>query len=75
MWKLWHKIFGWQYVEYRDSATSFVARIQGMPNGRLRMICGLYSGHYNAFLKEDGTFDGASGEWRGLTFTGGRPQQ
>ena len=37
-WRLKNKLFGWHYVEYRDTATNFVARARVEPNGKMRMV-------------------------------------
>lgn len=66
MWKLWHRLFGWHYVEYRDTCTNFIARIKPMPNGKVRMVT--TTGVYDAFLLPDGRFEETSGRWSALTF-------
>ncbi len=68
MWLIFNKFFGWHYIEYRDSADSFVARVHKIPNGEWRMKAGLGAAHYNANLKMDGTFVGRSGNWIPLTW-------
>lgn len=68
MWLLCNKLFGWHYVEYRDSACTFVARVIQIPNGHLRMKCGSCRSHYNAILNKDGTFIGKTGRWIPLTW-------
>ena len=68
MWIFLNKFLGWQYIEYRDSATSFVARVYKTPNGEWRMKGGCDRGHYDANLKMDGTFNGRGGSWIPLTW-------
>ena len=66
MWRVFHTLFGWHYVEYRNSYTHFIARVATMPNGRKRMVT--LSGTHDALMNPDGTFDGTSGVWRPLTW-------
>lgn len=68
MWRLFNRIFGWDYVQYTDTATTFVARVKTCPNGKQRMECDWTRNHYNDFLKEDGSFEGRNGSWKALTF-------
>ena len=68
MWLIFNKMFNWQYIEYRDSATSFTARIHKLPNGQIRMKGGYCRGHYDANLNDNGTFIGRGGVWIPLTF-------
>lgn len=35
MWKIWHKLFGWEYVYIRNSATSKIVRAFKAPNGEM----------------------------------------
>lgn len=64
---LLNAIFGWHYIEYRDSATSFVGRVKRLPNGKLRLVT--FIGVYDANLKHDGTFEGSFGRWTPLTWS------
>ena len=66
MWQIFHKLFGWHYIEYRDSCTSFIGRVKAMPNGKLRLVT--FIGVYDAFLKPDGSFEGAHAAWTPLTW-------
>lgn len=68
MWKIFNKVFGWHYVEYRDTATVFVARVIKTPNGKLRMTCDWARNHYNAILAAEGKFEGRNGSWIPLTW-------
>ena len=67
MWRIFNFLFGWQYVEYRDSCTTFVAKVIVCPNGRLRMVTLMRI--YDALLNEDGTFEDTGGRWVALTWT------
>ena len=33
MWKLWHKLFGWDYIQWSSVELHQVARIKRAPNG------------------------------------------
>ncbi len=68
MWIILNKLLGWHYIEYRDSATSFVAKVYKIPTGEWRMKGGWCGGHYDANLKMDGTFNGRGGSWIPLTW-------
>ena len=70
MWRLLHRLFGWHYVYYRDSATGFVARVQEAPNGRLQMTPGGTRSHYTAFMLPNGMFENneGTGTWKPLTW-------
>lgn len=71
MWMILNKFLGFQYIEYRDSACSFIARVYIIPNGELRMKGGWCRGHYDANLKKDGTFIGENmrgARWIPLTW-------
>ena len=63
-----NKLFGWDYVEYKDSCTRFIARVKRIPNGELRMFAGGCRGHYSANLNPDGTFHNKGGKWTPLTW-------
>lgn len=52
MWKLFHKLFGWHYAEYRDSCVNFVTRVRRMPNGTLWMDPPWPCDHYRLQIKE-----------------------
>lgn len=56
MWKIYNKLFGWNYINYTDSATSFVAKVYKLKNGQVRMIGGIARGHYNDNLTKNGHF-------------------
>lgn len=66
MWMLWHKLFGWHYVEYRDLWISFVARVIPTPSGKVRMVTPF--GSYSANLLPNGQLEGTVGRWSALTF-------
>lgn len=72
LWQIGHYLFGWHYIEYRDSCTSFVARIKRCPNGLYRLTTA--TGVYDTFLNPDGTFMKSSGSWIPLTFKPGELQ-
>jgi hypothetical protein len=44
MWKLWHKLFGWEYVEFTYAGKRRVGRIKYSPGGIL--IVNTYLGNY-----------------------------
>jgi len=60
-WQIKHKLLGWHFVFYRDSATSFVARVVKLPNGEILMKGGWCRSHYDAIIKEDLTLDDGIG--------------
>lgn len=33
MWELWNKLFGWDYIQWRNSAASGIARVKTDGNG------------------------------------------
>lgn len=33
MWKLWHKLFGWDYVHWKNSVSSGIARVHVAKDG------------------------------------------
>lgn len=68
-WMYSHKVFGWHYIEYRDSCTTFIARVKKTPMGDLRMVCGSTGSHYDSNLNKDGSFVSRSGSWTPLTWT------
>jgi hypothetical protein len=35
MWKLWHRLFGWDYIHWENSADEGIARIQKGYNGEV----------------------------------------
>jgi len=71
MWRLFNKLFGWHYVEYKDSLTTFVARVMETPNNKLRMVT-VY-GIYDCFLEKEGkTSTGRS--WEPITWDGSLPE-
>ena len=70
MWTIFNKLFGWHYVEYRDSVATFVARVYMTPSGSVRMKGGFCRGHYDANLISGGEFCGRGGRWTALTWDG-----
>ena len=71
IWKLFNKLFGCHYVQYRDTVKTVVPRVAMTPNGEWRMACGFIRGHYNDFLMPGGKFRSTSGSWLPLTFKAG----
>jgi hypothetical protein len=35
MWRLWHKLFGWDYIYWQNSADSGIARVVSAPDGSI----------------------------------------
>ena len=74
MWRIFNKIFGWHYIEYRDKQLITVARVYKLPTGVWRMkgpsfIRGEYRySYYDINLKLDGTFAYGNGRWIPLTW-------
>lgn len=33
MWRLWHKLFGWDYVQYRIAGLHYILRVKTAPSG------------------------------------------
>ena len=38
MWRLWHKLFGWDYIQW-DLGTHGIRRIRVAPNGLVYFMC------------------------------------
>lgn len=64
MWKLWHKLFGWDYIVV-TIGRGFIFRVHDAPNGT-RLI---YMGSEDACIMNfDGTFKNSRHTWEPLTF-------
>lgn len=35
IWKLFHRLFGWHYVQFSNCIDSYILRVQSTPTGRL----------------------------------------
>lgn len=47
MWRLWHKIFGWNYFHAKNSATQEIRRLRFTAEGK---PYGVYFGHHIIWL-------------------------
>ena len=39
MWRIWNKLFGWQYVMFRYGSSICIRRVRTLPNGDTYAIC------------------------------------
>lgn len=72
MWRLFHRLFGWHYILYKDSATKFIIRVKKSPNGTLYIRD--WTGIYCHVLEGNGKFVGKEAydpypHYTPLTFT------
>lgn len=65
MWKLWNKLFGWNYIIFRNGAYSYILRVRVTLTERRSYV--YFTSNQIIFLLDEGKTEVESYTWISLT--------